>query len=105
MTFQFPKRGNRNAKRTEKHKNKMTHLCVCVGGGGWGGGVGRGVKAILQLANFTLGPDATLRYFLVALLFFHFFFFKHEILSRLYSIVAFLCNEIMHLHIAFSSMK
>ena len=21
----FPKRGNRNAKRTEKHKNKMTH--------------------------------------------------------------------------------
>ena len=22
----FPKRGNRNAKRTEKHKNKMTHI-------------------------------------------------------------------------------
>ena len=44
MTFQFPKRGNRNAKRTEKHKNKMTHLCVCVGGGGGGGrGEGRGV--------------------------------------------------------------
>ena len=27
------------------------------GGGGWGGG---GFKALLQLANFTLGPDATL---------------------------------------------
>ena len=27
------------------------------GGGGWWGG---GVKALLQLANFTLGPDATL---------------------------------------------
>ena len=25
-----------------------------------GGGVGRGVKALLQLANFTLGHDATL---------------------------------------------
>ena len=31
-------------------------MCVC-GGGGVGGG---GVKALLQLANFTLGPDATL---------------------------------------------
>ena len=27
--------------------------------GGWGGG-GEGFKALLQLANFTLGPDATL---------------------------------------------
>ena len=27
-------------------------VCVCVCGGG-------GVKALLQLANFTLGPDAT----------------------------------------------
>ena len=26
----------------------------------WGGGGGGGVKALLQLANFTLGPDATL---------------------------------------------
>ena len=25
MSFLFPKRGNRNTKRTEKHKNKMTH--------------------------------------------------------------------------------
>ena len=30
---------------------------VGVGGGGRGGG---GFKALLQLANFTLGPDATL---------------------------------------------
>ena len=34
---------------------------MCVGGGGWGEG-GRGVvKALLQLANFTPGPDATLQ--------------------------------------------
>ena len=25
ISSQFPKRGNRNSKRTEKHKNKMTH--------------------------------------------------------------------------------
>ena len=77
--------GNRNTKRTEKHKNKMTHgktynksprrtnhkatksktntgttvleRWVEQTTGGWaGGGV---VKALLQLANFTLGPDAT----------------------------------------------
>ena len=41
-------------------------MCVCVwGGGGGGGGEGEGrsggaVEALLQLANFTLGPDATL---------------------------------------------
>ena len=41
-------------------------VCVCLGGGGGGvegGGVaggGGGVKALKQLANFTLGPDATL---------------------------------------------
>ena len=29
-------------------------------GGGGGGGDGVGVKALLQLANFILGPDATL---------------------------------------------
>ena len=35
-------------------------MCVCVGGGGvWVGG-GVGLKALLQLANFTLGPDAIL---------------------------------------------
>ena len=39
---------------------------VDLGGGGGGGGGGQGgargveVKALLQLANFTLGPDATL---------------------------------------------
>ena len=83
----FHKRGNRNTKRTEKHKNKMTHgktynksprrinhkatrsktntgttalersVEQTTGGGGGGGG---GFKALLQLANFTLGPDATL---------------------------------------------
>ena len=30
-------------------------MCVC-----WGGGGGGRVKALLQLASFTLGPDATL---------------------------------------------
>ena len=75
----FPKRGNRNAKRTEKHKNKMTHgktynksprrtnhkattsktntVTTALERSveqstGW-------FKALLQLANFTLGPDAT----------------------------------------------
>ena len=88
ISYLFPKQGNRNTKRTEKHKNKMTHgktynksprrinnkatksktntgttalersVKETTGGGG---GVGRGaVKALLQLANFTLGPDATL---------------------------------------------
>ena len=84
----YPKRGNCNTKRTEKHKNKMTHgktynksprrinhkatksktntgttalersveQTTGVGGGGGSGAV----KALLQLANFTLGPDATL---------------------------------------------
>ena len=76
----FPKRGNRNTKRTEKHKNKMTH------GKTYNESLRRinhkatksktnigttalertveettgGFKALLQLANFTLGPDATL---------------------------------------------
>ena len=84
----FPKRDNRNIKRTEKHKNKMTHgqtynksprrinhkatksktntgttalersVEQTTGVGGWVGG--GWVKALLQLANFTLGPDATL---------------------------------------------
>ena len=78
------KRGNRNTKRTEKHKNKMTHgktynksprrinhkatksktntgttaLERSVEQTTGGGGVR--FKALLQLANFTLGPDATL---------------------------------------------
>ena len=81
----FPKRGNRNTKRTEKHKNKMTHGKTYnksprrinhkatkskTNTGttalewsveqttGWGRG-GGGVKALLQLANFVRGPDAT----------------------------------------------
>ena len=74
----FPKRGNRNTKRTEKHKNKMTH------GKTYNKSPRRinhkatrsktntgttalersaeqttgGFKALLQLANFTLGPDS-----------------------------------------------
>ena len=85
ISYLFPKRGNRNTKRTEKHKNKMTHgktynksprrlnhkatksktntettaleRSVEQTTGRVGVGV---VKALLQLANFTLGPDATL---------------------------------------------
>ena len=83
----FPKRGNSNTKRTEKHKNQMTHgkkynksprrtnhkttksktntgttalerpAEQTTGGGGVRG---CGFKALLQLANFTLGPDASL---------------------------------------------
>ena len=76
----FPKRGNRNTKRTEKHKNKIIH------GKTYNKSPRRinhkatksktntrttapersaeqttgGPKALLQPANFTLGPDATL---------------------------------------------
>ena len=76
----FPKRGNRNIKRTEKHKNKMTHgktynksprrinhkatrSKTNTGTTALERSVEQttgGVKALLQLANFTLGPDATL---------------------------------------------
>ena len=76
----FPKRGNRNTKRTEKHKNKMTHgktykKSPCrinykatksktnTGTTALERSVEQttaGFKALLQLANFTLGPDATL---------------------------------------------
>ena len=81
----FPKRGNRNTKRTEKHTNKMIHgktynksprrinhkatksktntgttalersVEQTTGWGWWGRGGGV-VKALLQLANFTLVP-------------------------------------------------
>ena len=85
----FPKRGNRNTKRTEKknkqtkkqqHKNKMTHgktynksprrinhkatkSKTNTGNTALERSVEQttaGFKALLQLANFTLGPDATL---------------------------------------------
>ena len=76
----FPKRGNRNTKRTEKHKKKMTHgkaynkslrrinykatkSKTNTGTTALERSVEqttRGFKALLQLANFTLGPDATL---------------------------------------------
>ena len=76
----FPKRGNRNAKRTEKHKNKMTHgktynksprrinhkatrSKTNTGTTALERSVEQttgGFKALLQLANFILGPDATL---------------------------------------------
>ena len=76
----FPKRGNRNTKRTEKHKNKMTHgktynksprrinhkatrSKTNTGTTALERSVEQttgGFKALLQLANFTLGLDATL---------------------------------------------
>ena len=76
----FPKQGNRNTKRTEKHKNKMTHgktynksprrinhkatkSKTNTGTTALERSVEQttaGFKAFLQLANFTLGPDATL---------------------------------------------
>ena len=76
----FPKWGNRNTKRTEKHKNKMTHgktynksprrinhkatkSKTNTGTTALERSVEQttvGFKALLQLANFTLGPDATL---------------------------------------------
>ena len=76
----FPKRGYRNTKGTEKHKNKMTHGKIYnksprrinhkatksktnTGTTALERSVEQttvGFKALLQLANFTLGPDATL---------------------------------------------
>ena len=76
----FPKRGNRNTKKTEKHKNKMTHGKIYnksprrinhkatksktnTGTTALERSVEQttgGFKALLQLANFTLGLDATL---------------------------------------------
>ena len=76
----FPKRGNRNTKRTEKHKNKMTHgkaynrsprrinhkatrSKTDTGTTALERSVEQtteGFKALLQLANFTLGSDSTL---------------------------------------------
>ena len=76
----FPKRGNRNTKRTKKHKNKMTHRKTYhksprrinhkatksktnTGTTALERSVEQttgGFKALLQLANFTLGPNATL---------------------------------------------
>ena len=77
-----PKRGNRSTKRTEKHKNKMTHgktykkspprinhkatkSKTNTGTTALERSVEQttgGFKALLQLANFTLGPDATLNH-------------------------------------------
>ena len=76
----FPKRGNRNTKRTETHKNKTTHgktynksprrvnhkatkSKTNTGTTAIERSVEQttgGFKALLQLANFILGPDATL---------------------------------------------
>ena len=76
----FPKRGNRNIKRTEKHKNELTHgktynksprrinhkatkSKTNTGATALERSVEQttgGFKALLQLNNFTLGPDATL---------------------------------------------
>ena len=74
----FPKRGNRNTKRTEKHKNKMTHgktynksprrinhKATKSKTNTWTTALERsveqttgGFKALLQLANFTLGKSS-----------------------------------------------
>ena len=76
----FPKPGNHNTKRTEKHKNIMTHgktynklprriyhkatkSKTNTGTTALERSVEQttgGFKALLQLANFTLGPDTTL---------------------------------------------
>ena len=67
----FPKRGNRNAKRTEKHKNKMAQGKTynksprrinhkASKSKTSTGTTARGFEALLQLANFDLGPNATL---------------------------------------------
>ena len=74
----FPKRGNRNTKRTEKHKmthgktyyksprrinHKATKSKTNIGTTALERSeeqTNEGFKALLQLANFTLGPDATL---------------------------------------------
>ena len=76
----FPKRGNRNTKRTEKHKNKMTHRKTYnksprrINHKATKSKTNTGTtalersveqttgefKALLQLTNFTLDPDATL---------------------------------------------
>ena len=76
----FPKRGNRNTKRIEKHKNKITHgktynksprrinhkatkSKTNTGTTALERSVEQttgGFKALLQVANFTLVPDATL---------------------------------------------
>ena len=76
----FPERGNRNTKRTEKHKNKMTHgktynKSPCrINHKATKSKTNSGTttlersveqttgrfKALLQLANFTLDPDVTL---------------------------------------------
>ena len=76
----FPKRGNRNTKRTDKYKNKMTHgktykksprrinhkatkSKTNTGTTALERSIEQttgGFKALLPLANFTLGPDATL---------------------------------------------
>ena len=44
------------------YNNHLKHWQLPADGAGEGGAVGwgRGVKALLQLANFILGPDATL---------------------------------------------
>ena len=76
----FPKRGNRNTKRSKKHNNKMTHRKTYnksprrinqkatksktnTGTTALERSVEQttgGFKALLQLTNFTLDPDATL---------------------------------------------
>ena len=101
----FPKRGNRNTKRTEKHKNKMTHgktynksprrinhkatrSKTNTGTTALERSVeqttGR-LKALLQLANFTLGPDEVLS-IAQKTIFKEIFLFYREIVCCVYSL-------------------
>ena len=58
-----PRRINHKATRSKTNTGTTAlerSVGQTTGGGGGGGGEGEGFKALLQLANFTLGPDATL---------------------------------------------
>ena len=46
-------------KELEQHQDHILRTVSSINWGGGGGG-GKGIKAVLQSANFTLSPDATL---------------------------------------------
>ena len=55
-----PRRINHNATKTNTGTTALERSVEQTTGGGGGGGGGGGFKALLQLTNFTLGPNATL---------------------------------------------